>query len=71
MSRIVRLNQKLRDAENICKRHESILERKRSERKLAERDETNFTRQQVGLESEMELMDEELRDLKAGNAEVL
>ena len=71
VSRIVRLNQKFRDADNICKRHESILTRKRSERKLVERDETNFTRQQVGLESEMKRLDEELTGLKAGNAEVL
>ena len=71
VSRIVRLNQKFRDAENICKRHESILARKRRARKLAENEETNFTRHQVGLESEMKRLDEELTDLKVGNAEVL
>ena len=71
VSRIVRLNQKLRDAESVCKRHESFLTKKRSERKAAEREETNLTRQQVGLESELKRLDEELTDLKAANSEVL
>jgi triphosphoribosyl-dephospho-CoA synthetase len=71
VSRIVRLNQKRRDVENICKRHESFLTGKRNERKIAERDELNLTRQQVGLEAEMKRLDEEWAELKSGNTEVI
>lgn len=71
VTRIVKLNQKLRDAENLCKRHESFLERKRSERRVAEREETNLTRQQVGLEAEMKRLDETWTELKDANTEVL
>ena len=69
VSRIVKLNQKFRDAENMSTRHESFLERKRGERKLAEREETNLTGQQVGLESEMKRLDEEWAELKKANIE--
>ena len=71
VSRIVRLNQKLRDAESLSKRHSAFLERKRSERKSAEREEMNLTRQQVSLESEMNRLDEEWTELKNANTEVL
>jgi chromosome segregation ATPase len=71
VSRIVKLNQKLRDAENLSKRHGAFLERKKSERKTAEREEMNLTRQQVSLESEMNRLDEEWSELKNANTEVL
>jgi triphosphoribosyl-dephospho-CoA synthetase len=71
VTRILKLNQKLREVESICKRHAAYLDRKRSERKVAERDETNLTRQQVGLESEMERLDSEWTELKNSNTEVL
>ncbi len=71
VARIVKLNQKLRDAENICKRHTSFLERKRNERKSAERDETHLIRQQIGLESETKRLEDEWSELKNSNTEVL
>ena len=71
VTRIARLNQKLRDAENLCKRHKSFLERKRSERKVAEREETNLTRHRVSLESEMKCLDNEWTELKDANTEAL
>ena len=70
-TRIVKLNQKLRDAENLSKRHESFLERKRTERRSAEREETNLARQQVTLETEMKRLDDEWTELKDANTEVL
>ena len=71
VSRIVKLNQKLRDAENLSKRHGSFLERKRAERKSAEREELNLTRQQVSLESEMNRLDREWQELNKANTDVL
>lgn len=71
VARILKLNQKLREIESICKRHAAFLDRKRRDRKVAERDETNLTRQQVGLESEMERLDSEWTELKNSNTEVL
>jgi len=70
-ARILKLSQELRDVESICKRRVSFLERKRSERKLAERDETNLTRQQVGLEIERKQFDDEWTELKNSNSEAL
>ena len=70
-ARILKLSQELRDVESICKRRVSFLERKRSERKLAERDETNLTRQQVGLEIERKQFDDERTELKNSNSEAL
>lgn len=71
VTRMVRLNQKLRDAENLSKRHESFLQRKRAERKTAEREEMNLTRQQISLEAEMKRLDEEWNELKSANTEIL
>lgn len=69
--RIEMLNQKLRDAENLSKRHESVLERKRDERKVSEREEANLSRQRVNLESEMKRLDDEWTQLRNANTEVL
>lgn len=37
---------------------------------MAEREETNLTRQQVGLEAEMKRLDEEWTGLKSANADI-
>ena len=71
VARIVKLNQRLRETENISKRHEAYLERRKRERKAAEREETGLVRQQVALENEVTRLESEWRDLKEQNLEVL
>ena len=71
VTRIVKLNQRLREAEAVCKRHEGYLQRRRSERVLAEREESNLTRQQISLEAEMKRLEGEWGELKEANSEVL
>ena len=70
VARIVKLNQRLRETENISKRHEAYLERRKRERKAAEREETGLARQQVGLENEMTRLESEWSELKEQNLEV-
>ena len=71
VTRIVQLNQRLRDAEAKCKRSEDKLKAQRGERRVAEREETTLTRQQIGLEEEMKRVEGELTSLKESNLEVL
>ncbi|MDA0747725.1 MAG: hypothetical protein O2954_14485 [bacterium] len=71
VTRIVKLNQRLRDAEGKCRRSEDRLRLQRNERRIAEREEVGLTRQQVSLESEMERLEGDLTALKESNIEVL
>ena len=71
VARIVKLNQRLRDIGNISQRHEAYLERRKRERKAAEREETGLARKQVALENEVTRLESEWRDLKEQNLEVL
>ncbi len=71
VTRIVKLNQRLRETESICKRHEAYLERRKRERQAAEREETGLARQQVALENEMGRLRSEWQELKEQNSEVL
>ena len=71
VTRIVQLNQRLREAEGKCRRNEERLKVQRAERRMAEKEETNLTRQQVTLEDEIERIEEELGNLKVANLEVL
>ncbi len=71
VTRMVKLNQRLRDAEAKCKRVEERLKQFRNERRLAEREETSLTRQQISLEGEVGRMEKEIDGLKTSNEEVL
>ena len=71
VTRIVQLNQRLREAEWKCRRNEERLKVQRAERMVAEKEEANLTRQQVILEDEIERIEKGLGDLKEANMEVL
>jgi predicted nucleic acid-binding Zn-ribbon protein len=71
VTRIVQLSQRLRDAEAKCRRSEEKLKAQRGERRVAEREETALTRQEIGLEEEIKRVEGELNALKESNLEVL
>lgn len=71
VTRIVQLNQRLREAEGKCRRGEEKLKAQRNERRAAEREETALTRQQISLETEIQRVEGELNTLKESNLEVL
>ena len=71
VTRIVQLNQRLREAEGKCRRNEERLKVQLAERRLAEKEETGLERQQVTLENEVERTEDELSELKRSNMEIL
>lgn len=71
VQRIVRLNQRLREAEAKVKRNEERLRVQRSERSLAEREETQLVRQQMSLEEEAEKLEAEMTELRDANMGIL
>lgn len=71
VTRIVRLNQRLRDAETRCRRAEERLRNHQRQRSLVEREEVGLTRQQISLEGERDQVTKELEVLKETNLEVL
>jgi hypothetical protein len=71
VTRIVQLNQRLRESEGKCRRNEERLKVQQAERRVAEKEETNLTRKQVNLEDQNGSIEEELGDLKDSNMEVL
>ena len=71
VSRIVRLNQGLREAEIRCKRAEERLRNQLDRRRLAERQEVGLARQQIALERERDELVKELAEVKDTNMEVL
>jgi chromosome segregation ATPase len=71
VTRIVQLNQRLRDAEGKCRRNEERLKVQLAQRRVAEKEETGLERQQVTLENETERIEEELSGLKRSNMESL
>jgi len=71
VSRIVRLNQRLREAEGKVRRHEAHLKRQQNERRISEREENALVRRQILLESEMRRVEDEVDALKQANEEVM
>ena len=71
VKRIMRLNQRLRDAEHKCRKHKDNLKQFRFERLVAERDEAGLERQRTSLETELQKLNEALENLKDENAEVM
>ncbi len=71
VTRIVKLRHRLRDAETRCRRNEERLKLQRSERRIAEREESNLIRQQIALEGEAKRVEEDLNNVKEANMEVL
>ena len=71
VTRIVQLNQRLREAETKVRRNEERLRIQRTERSLAEREETQLIRQQLSLEEETKKLEEEMHQLRTANLDVL
>lgn len=71
VSRMVRLNRRLREAEGKVRRHEAHLKRQQNGRRVSEREENTLVRRQIALESEMRRIEEELGVLKQTNEEVV
>ena len=71
VTRIVRLNQRLREAENRCRKQEESLKLFQNERRVAEREESGLLQKQMTLEEELRRVDEELEALKRVNGDVL
>ena len=71
VTRIVRLNQRLREAEARCRRAEERLRNQQNQRRLSEREEDGLIRQQISLEGERDQVTKELETLKDANLEVL
>ena len=51
VNRIMRLNQRLRNAEHRCRKQKENLKQFRAERQVAERDEVGLARQRASLET--------------------
>jgi|GEM_PF-1432033 TPP-dependent indolepyruvate ferredoxin oxidoreductase alpha subunit len=71
VTRIVHLNQRLREAEGKVKRNEERLRIQRTERGLAEREETQLVRQQLALEEEARKLEAEMNELRDANMDIL
>ena len=71
VSRIVQMNQRLREAENKCRRFEEDLSHRRNEKIAVEKEETGLIRKQIALESHVQRTKDELEALESDNAEIL
>ena len=71
VTRIVKLNQRLREAENRCKKQNETLRVFQGERKVAERQESVLVRKQLSLEGELGRIEQELQSLKEANVEAI
>ena len=69
VTRIARLNQRLREAEGRCRRYGERLKLQRSERRIAEREEAALIRKQAALGAEAEKMEADLMVLMKTNEE--
>ena len=68
---IIRLRQRLRDAEARCLRQRELLRQHQYERQVLVREEAGLARQRIKLEDELQLLSGEVEDLKRGNAELV
>ena len=71
VTRTVHLNQRLREVEGKVKRNEERLRVQRSERTIAECEETQLVRQQLKLEAETQKLEEEMGELREANLDIL
>lgn len=68
---IMRLRQRLRDAESRCLKQRDLLRQCQNERLVLEREEAGLGRQRMKLEDELRLLLGEVEDLKRDNADIV
>ena len=71
VNRMVKLSQRLRDAETRCRKQKENLKQCRAERMVAERDEAGLARQRASLEDELRRVSEGFEKLKKENTEIV